>query len=93
LSFEDGIIWLKRSKGEKMKRIDDKEWLRRNFKKLIEQYGGEFVLIANHKVFPVTESNVAKMEKILRKKYKTPPIGLPVPRKEDLSFVLTLSLK
>lgn len=71
-----------------MKIASDQLWLKRNFKKLVEKYGGEYILIANHKVFPVNESNIIKVEKELREKYKVSPIGTPIPRKEDLLSVL-----
>ncbi len=71
-----------------MKKLDDQKWLEKNFKKLIAKYGGEYVLIANHKVFPVNESNISKIEKELKEKYKTSPIGMPIPRKEDLLSIL-----
>ena len=76
-----------------MKRADDQKWLKNNFKKLIDKYGGEFVLIAKHKVFPVNETNVTKVERELRLKYKVAPIGLPIPRKEDLLSVLVVLCK
>lgn len=71
-----------------MKKITDQEWLSRNFKKLINRHGGEYVLIANHKAFPVDEANLVKVEKELKKKFKISPIGMPIPRKGDLLSIL-----
>lgn len=67
---------------------NDREWLNLNFEKLVEKFGGRYVLIINHKVYPVNEDNIVKVEKELRAKYKKSPIGLPVPRPEDFVHIL-----
>ena len=73
-----------------MKQTSDQKWLEKNFKSLIAKYGGEYVLIAKHKVFPVNESNIVKIEKELRRKFGISPIGTPIPRKEDLLSILII---
>jgi len=62
-------------------------WIRKNYSKLVNRYGGQYVVIAGGEVFAGQSPQV--LEKEARAKYpKETPFGMPVPRPEDFTCAL-----
>ena len=70
------------------KKMSDQEWLQEHFEELIHDFSGRYVLIINNQVYPVNKKNISRIEKELREKYGSSPIGLPVPRSKDFLHIL-----
>jgi len=62
-------------------------WIRKNFSKLVNRYGGEYVVIAGNKVF--SGKNPKTLEKEARQKHPAEEIvGMPVPKPEEFTCAL-----
>lgn len=67
--------------------MDTYSWIRKNFSKLVNRYGGKYVVVAGGEVFSGKDPKT--LEKEARKKYpKETPVGAPIPRPEDFSCAL-----
>lgn len=73
--------------GEKVKKIDDREWVRRHLSKLVDKYAGQYAVVAEGELFVGTDS--VRLEKEARRKHPgVIPTGLPIPRLEDFNCAL-----
>ena len=62
-------------------------WISKNFSKLVEGYGGQYVIVAAGEIFSGKEPKT--LEKEAQKKYpRETPVGMPVPRREDFTCAL-----
>ena len=62
-------------------------WIRKNFSKLVNRYGGQYVVIAGNKVFSGKDPEV--LEKEARAKHPAEEIvGMPVPKPEEFTCAL-----
>lgn len=62
-------------------------WIKENFPKLVNRYGGQYVVVAGGEIFAGKSPQV--LEKEAKEKYpKEIPFGMPVPRPEDFTCAL-----
>lgn len=65
----------------------DDEWIRRHFEELVDQYAGQYVVVASGEVF-VGQDARRLFAKARRKHPGMVPTGMPVPRPQDFLCAL-----
>lgn len=77
------------SKRHKIKKKDDDRWIREHFEWLVDNFPGQYLVVAEGE--PFIGYDAGKLEKEARKKHPgVTPIGMPIPRPEDFVSILWL---
>ena len=78
---------MKRKTLLRMKKVDDREWVRRHLGELVDKYAGKYAVVCEGELFVGVDA--AALENEARRKHPgTLPTGLPIPRPEDFNCAL-----
>lgn len=75
------------SKKKKEKKIDNDAWISEHFEWLVDNFPGQYVVVAEGE--PFIGYDAVKLEQEARKKHPgVITLGMPIPRPEDFSSIL-----